>query len=544
MSVENQLYLMSQNLKAAYESIEQIGGYLPDCLNFENLCISILSTNIDDSETTNYTQQDIDQSQGTIIPIGKTNPLYVVAILDNDGQDCDIYRNTSDSDGIVAQYNITDNLSPLSRSSIIKNVTYHTGVFTTGDYLFYKSNSIISIEFSNTVTAISEGTFYDVSDPVISRIVIPSTVRFIKPKAFLRTSVGEIVYEDQAKLVECHSDSIACLPDYPSSSYPTRYTGTVVYPDCVSGTISIPQHSHASGLYIGKNVTGIQEGSYFGMYKSSGIGQLVLPNGLKEFGNPNTGYSGPFNHARYFTNTSLTLPDSLQKVGMDHFLYDCATFTLESVSISQDNEYFSTQDGVLFNKNKTKLLFYPPMKSDKYYEMPDTVSSMGELCFSRNKKIERLRLSDNYVIVIKRGLNPGSSLNDGLYNQLTSLTEIVVGENNTRYTAKNGCVYSKNEKIFYYSPPGQREVYIADGTQKIEMDVFGPVSSQSVYFTSEYGYLRVVVHIPSTVNSIDDEYLTGSQVKYFDFYVDENNEKYTTEEVSDSHGTYHKLIRK
>ena len=54
---------------------------------------------------------------------------------------------------------------------------------------------------------------------------------------------------------------------------------------------------------------------------------------------------------------------------------------VEEYAVSGANPYLSAQDGVLFNKDKTKLIAYPVLKSNKEYVVPDSVKTIGKLAF-------------------------------------------------------------------------------------------------------------------------------------------------------------------
>ncbi len=49
---------------------------------------------------------------------------------------------------------------------------------------------------------------------------------------------------------------------------------------------------------------------------------------------------------------------------------------IRRITVSEDNPYYSSEDGVLFNKDKTELLFYPIWKTASAYTVPDTVKSI------------------------------------------------------------------------------------------------------------------------------------------------------------------------
>ncbi len=67
---------------------------------------------------------------------------------------------------------------------------------------------------------------------------------------------------------------------------------------------------------------------------------------------------------------------------------------LESISVAEDNENYKTYDGVLFNKDMTKLLAYPQNKSGSTYTVPDTVTEIGEYAFYGNRNLQSINLNN------------------------------------------------------------------------------------------------------------------------------------------------------
>ncbi len=55
---------------------------------------------------------------------------------------------------------------------------------------------------------------------------------------------------------------------------------------------------------------------------------------------------------------------------------------LESINVSEDNLKFSSINGVLFNKDKTKLITYPPARKDTIYNIPNGVTEISSCAFS------------------------------------------------------------------------------------------------------------------------------------------------------------------
>lgn len=64
----------------------------------------------------------------------------------------------------------------------------------------------------------------------------------------------------------------------------------------------------------------------------------------------------------------------------------------DKVIVDDDNVYFSTMDGVLFNKERTVLICYPPEKSGESYDIPGEVKLVGDGAFN-SQYLKRVTLS-------------------------------------------------------------------------------------------------------------------------------------------------------
>lgn len=58
--------------------------------------------------------------------------------------------------------------------------------------------------------------------------------------------------------------------------------------------------------------------------------------------------------------------------------------SLEKITVDEENENFISEDGVLYNKDKTILVKFPNNKSLENFEFPETVTSIGEYAFGGN----------------------------------------------------------------------------------------------------------------------------------------------------------------
>lgn len=112
--------------------------------------------------------------------------------------------------------------------------------------------------------------------------------------------------------------------------------------------------------------------------------------------------------------TEIVFPDSLENLGqcinecynlkavtIGSEISDCTAVlknnsaSIETINISSNNIYFTSVDGVVYNKDVTEILCYPLGKSDKNFILPNTVIKISDSCFKDNKNIENIKLSDN-----------------------------------------------------------------------------------------------------------------------------------------------------
>lgn len=72
--------------------------------------------------------------------------------------------------------------------------------------------------------------------------------------------------------------------------------------------------------------------------------------------------------------TGIAIPDSVISIVSSAF-WKCESLT--SISVAKDNPKYSSENGVLFDKNKTELVAYPAGKSDAEYRIPESVTRIG-----------------------------------------------------------------------------------------------------------------------------------------------------------------------
>jgi len=133
---------------------------------------------------------------------------------------------------------------------------------------------------------------------------------------------------------------------------------TVTIKDCketASGAMAIPS------IYEGKPVTSIGDWAFYGCTKL----------------------------------TRVTIPDSVTGIGYAAFS-KCGS--LKSIDVGEGNTEYSSEDGVLFDKNKTVLIHFPAGKGG-HYTIPDGVTSIGDHAFIKCSSLTSVTIPDSVTSI-------------------------------------------------------------------------------------------------------------------------------------------------
>jgi hypothetical protein len=140
---------------------------------------------------------------------------------------------------------------------------------------------------------------------------------------------------------------------------------------------------------------------------------------------------------------SLNIPDSVTSIDDDAF-NECIKLT--EINVDDNNTIYSSDDGILYNKEKTALLQYPAGKTDSSFTVPNGVTVIGKSAFEECIALEVLNLGKN-VSIFKE---------DSFYH-CVNLTAINVDNNNTKYSSANGILYDKKKLILYRYPKEKQD---------------------------------------------------------------------------------------
>ena len=125
--------------------------------------------------------------------------------------------------------------------------------------------------------------------------------------------------------------------------------------------------------------------------KEAASGALAIPSIYK--GKPVTRIG---DWAFYGTKlTRVTIPDSVTGIGYAAF---SKCLSLKGIGVGEDNTEYSSEGGVLFDKNKTVLIHFPAGKGG-HYTIPDGVTSIGDHAFIKCISLTSVTIPDSVTSI-------------------------------------------------------------------------------------------------------------------------------------------------
>lgn len=295
--------------------------------------------------------------------------------------------------------------------NLITSFIMPDSVTSVGDRVFYKCEKLESVTLSQNLENIGNSMFYNCY--ALESVTIPDSVESIGSKAFSGcSSLTDVILSDNSNL---------------------GTIGSLAFTDSVLQSIRIPN-----------TVTAIGDGA-FSACRS--LVSITLPD--------NTGFMA-IPYQMFFeceALESLTIPANVTSIGADA-LNGCDV--LADITVDSNNTVFSSEDGVLYNADKTVLICHPSGRSGTF-DIPDTVKEIGAYAFLNSARLTAISIPDG-VTTIREGaffncnkavfpddVLPDSVTSIGSYafNACNRLAEIAVPEGITgigEYTFYN-CTY-------------------------------------------------------------------------------------------------------
>ncbi len=181
----------------------------------------------------------------------------------------------------------------------------------------------------------------------------------------------------------------------------------------------------------------------------------------------------------------IRIPNSITVIDASAFI-NCINLT--NIVVSEDNQnYFSDENGVLFSKDKTKIINYPTGKKEQGYTIPDTVTVIGSRAFYGHSYLESIIISDNVNTIGQYAFAYSYSLRDvTLGNSVKTIEDYVfyycTGLKNIYWNTSKGPTFPYNGcSVFKYAGTKSDGIKIVfgDNVEKIPDYLFYYTDSSS-----------------------------------------------------------------
>lgn len=250
-------------------------------------------------------------------------------------------------------------------------------VTSIGWFAFSDCSDLTAITLPNTITSIGWKAFSECSR--LTSIILPPSLTAIEYMSFSGcsgltsvsipdevTTIGEYAFYACTGLSTVEiGNSVTSIDNYAFENCIGLTAVTI--PDAVEsiGTRAFSNCRSLTMLSLGNSVERIGNGAFVNCI---GLTAVTIPNSVTSIGSSAfSGCSGL---------TSITIPESVANIEAGAF-GGCSS--LGFVEVSEENPYYSSVEGVLYDKDKTTLYFCPVVKTE--VRIPETVTTIGNGAF-------------------------------------------------------------------------------------------------------------------------------------------------------------------
>ncbi len=280
----------------------------------------------------------------------------------------------------------------------IPNVIQGLPVTRIGARAFYGQTNLTHVTVPNNVTRIEEFAFYGCSQ--LTEASLPNSLTSIDSGAFAHCyNLSGVSFPDNLKNIGqsafgyCDLKHIAIgnnvtnIGDYAFWSCKNVTNLTLGTQLANIGADAFFECKSLTCLSIPSSVTNIGNSSF---EVCSGLGRVEIGNGNGKTHIESCAFTG----CNYLTNIYLGKSVASLSVAA---LVSCQA--LACIEVDPANQYFSSMDGILFDKSQTKLVQYPNGKNEVDYLVPSTVTNIGEAAFAECRRLNSITIPATVSVI-------------------------------------------------------------------------------------------------------------------------------------------------
>lgn len=211
----------------------------------------------------------------------------------------------------------------------LKSFKITESVNSVGEYAFGRCSELKSVTVENGIKSVSNQMFADCTS--LNEIVLPNSIESIGRRAFLNCSALESFELP---------DSIDTIADY--AFYGCSGINNLSISAKTIGDYAFSLCSQLESVSFSDNLETIGDEAF----KSTGLSEISIPSAVSHIGE------------RAFETNKI-----------------------KKINVDENNQYYTSIDGVLFNKSETEIIDYPNYTVAEFYAVPQSVTSIGEYAF-------------------------------------------------------------------------------------------------------------------------------------------------------------------
>lgn len=298
----------------------------------------------------------------------------------------------------------------------------------------------------NSVTSIGEGAFTNVQG--LKTIIIPANVKEIQKNAFNgNTTLEKVIFETEIKDgVEEGTEIIG-----ENAFMGCVNLASIEMPDTVKeiGSSAFAGCGNLNNIKISENLKVI---STYAFSQCVSLESIDIPEGVTSI------EGGAFNLCKNLKE--IYIPSTVENMTSMAFI---GCNKLNNIKIANENRNFSFEDGILFNADKTEIIYILPISiasNQTTFTVPNTVTKLTNSLINSYTQIQK--------VVI-----PASTTNISMGFFTTNIKEVEIDSNNPNYVSSDGKIYNKDRTMLYLHYLNKSNVVLEEGITTITGGAFG-----------------------------------------------------------------------